>query len=221
MDVPGGVARRGLVKIYDPTFWCASNFVHSRDAVSGEGLALICGGPASVSAGPSGTLEWVMLRNTPRERAFGFLPVPAHPASGPNDAEHGFEYAVWFTAGGDWRDNRLHIASEHLLWGRPGSHGLAELAYHDGAVQTDHRDVRVRAVKPADDGHGVMVRLVSYAGEAAAVRLAFGRAKIAQAVLCDALERDLQELAVEDGSALVPVGPGAIITARLLLAKPG
>jgi hypothetical protein len=220
MDVPGGVVRRELVRIYDPTFWCASNFVHALDAGSGEGLALIAGGPVSVSAGPTGTLEWVMLRNTPRERAFGFLPVPAHPASGANDERHGFDYAVWFTPGGDWRENRLHAGAEHLLWAEPGSHGLAERAVREGTVHTDNPDVRVRAVKPADDGRGVVVRLVSYSREAATVRLTLGHHAITQAVLCDALERDLREVGAEDGSALVPVGPGAIVTARVLLAKP-
>ena len=221
MDVPGGVARRGLVRIYDPTFWCASNFVHARDAVTGEGLALVAGSTVSVSAGPAGSLEWVMLRNAPRERAFGFLPVPAHPASGPNDEENGFEYAVWFTSEGDWRGNRLHTALEHVLWAELGSHALAEPVALDGAVRTDHADVRVRAVKPADDGRGVVVRLVSYAGEGAMVRLAFGHRAIARAVLCDALERDLKDLAVEGGSARVPVGCGAIVTARVHLAGRG
>ena len=78
----------------------------------------------------------------------------------------------------------------------------------------------MRALKPADDGRGVMVRLVSYAPGAVAVRLAFGHANITQAVLCDALEREVRELQIGSGSAVVPVDAGAIVTARVVFAKP-
>ncbi len=219
MDVPGGVVRRGLLKVYDPTFWCASNFVHARDATTGEGLALVAGGPASVSVRADGIVEWVMLRNTPRELAFGFLPVPAHPASGPNDDRHGFDGAVWFTATGNWRDNRLHVAAEHLLWAEPGFHGPNEPAREAAAIQTDHVDVRVRAVKPAEDGRGIVVRLASFAPGAVTVRLAFGDRPIERALVCDALEHDLAEAGLDGGRAIIPV-QGSITTARIFLAKP-
>lgn len=217
MDVPGGVVRRPFVKVYDPTFWCAKNFVHLRDDSSQQGFAVFVGGPASVSGRADGGIEWVMLRNAHKERAFGFLPVPAHPAAGMNDAVHGFDYAACFTPSGDWRENRLHVAAETLLWDDlPGAAGVLDGAWPDGPARTDHEDVRVRAIKPAEDGRGVIVRLVSFDRDAGAVRLTYDDRHIERAVLCDALERDVGELSVDAGRLLVPVDWG-IVTARLFL----
>jgi hypothetical protein len=217
MDVPGGVVRRPFVKVYDPTFWAAKNFVHLRDDATQRGIVAFVGGPASVSGRADGRLEWVMLRNAHKERAFGFLPVPAHPASGMNDDVDCFDYAVAFTAEGDWRANRLHITVERLLWDDPpGSRLPLEGAWPDGPARTDHADVRVRAVKPAEDGRGLVVRLISFDPAAGIVRVSYDGRQIERAVLCDALERDVRDLPVESGRLLIPVDHG-ILTARIFL----
>jgi hypothetical protein len=162
-----------------------------------------------------------MLRNAPKERAFGFLPVPAHPAGGANDAPHAFDYAVAFTTAGDWRANRLHVLAEHLLWDDPpGARGPFVDESQDGPAWTDHADVRVRAVKPAEDGCGLIVRLNSFVRDAGIVRLAYDGREIGRAFLCDALERNGAELAVEGGRPLVPVDR-AIVTARIFLSDGG
>ena len=80
MDVPGGVVRRQARKLFDPTYWPARSFAHFRNGDSG--LAVFFGGPGCVSFNGKGSVEWVVLRNAPREVAFGFLPILAHPASG-------------------------------------------------------------------------------------------------------------------------------------------
>jgi hypothetical protein len=221
MDVPGGVVRRPLVKIYDPTFWSCENFIHLRDDTTGAGFAVLVGGPASVCARHGGGIEWVMLRNAHKERAFGFLPVPAHPASGTNDDPHGFDYAACFTTAGDWRENRLHITAEHLLWDDlPGAKGPLDGAWPEGPARTDHPDVRVRAIKPAEDGRGVVVRLVSYNPNVRSVRLSYDDRIILKATSCDALERDLGDLPIDAGLPVIPVEAG-ILTVRILLQDPG
>ena len=216
MDVPGGVVRRPLVKVYDPTFWCARNFVHWRDPASDAGLAVLMGGPASVCGRAAGTVEWVVARNTPREIAFGFLPVPAHPAYGPNDDEHAFEYAVWLTPAGDWRANRLHVEAEALLWDEPAVAGSGEWSWLDCPARTDDPDVRVRAVKLAEDGRGVVVRMASFRAGPGRVRLAWDGREVEHATLCDARERDIRDVPVEEGRAVLDVAAG-MVTVRVFL----
>jgi len=215
MEVPGGVATRPLVKVYDPTFWPALGFAHLRDGDTGRGIVLFMGGPASVSASAEGILECVALRNTPKERAFGFLPLPAHPAYGRDSDEHAFDYAVGFTREGDWHRNRLHVLAPEVLseaWIEPGKADLSSASAE--MVSTGSDDIRVLALKPAHQGEGLIVRLQSFGPEEAYLELK-GR-PIQRAVLCDARERDLEELECRDGKAEIPL-KSAIVTARVIL----
>ena len=210
MDVPGGVVHRPLQKIYNPTFWGAKTFAHLLDRRDPfPGLAAFMGGPASVSANSHGGIEWVALRNAPRERAFGFLPVPSCPAFGPDPGEHEFVYAVMPTPGGSWRENRLHLMAEEAL----APYGTAILT--DTLVKTDAHDVKVIAVKPAWLGAGVIVRLQRFDPARKQVLLSCASRPIARAWLCDARERDIQELILSSGGVSIPLG-AAIVTVRII-----
>jgi hypothetical protein len=211
MDVPGGVVTRDFSKGHAPTFWAASSFVHVRDREDFRGLAAFLGGPGCVTADSSGAIEWVVLRNAPREMAWRMVPVPAHPAWGANDEPHGLDYAIWFTEGGDWRANSLPMAAEEAL----APVGCATRHVRDAARQVIHTppEVLLRAIKPAEDGRGRIVRLLTYTHEPLTFVLA--DSTISRVLLCDALERDLSEVPVVDRSCtFVPVG--AIISLRLL-----
>ena len=215
MEVPGGVVTRPLVKVYDPTFWPALGFAHLRDHDTGHGIALFMGGPSSVSANEHGIMECIALRNTPRERAFGFLPLPAHPAYGEDSDEHAYDYAVGFTRDGDWRANRLHVLAPEVLaesWIESGEGDLS--AWADDRISTGNDDVRVLAVKPAHRGDGLIVRL-QFFGSGNAL-LAIKDRPINRAVLCDARERDLEELGCRGGKTDVPF-KGSIATVRVIL----
>lgn len=211
MEVPGGVADRPLVKLYDPTFWPALGFAHLRDHKTGNGIALFMGGPASVSANERGVMECVALRNTPMERAFGVLPLPAHPAYGKDGGEHAFDYAVGFTRQGDWRTNRLHVLAPEVLaesWIEGGQDDCS------AGISTESEDIRILAVKPAHRGDGLIVRLQSFGP--VGTSLAFEAGPIHRAVLCDARERDREELRCTDGKADIPF-KGSIVTVRVTL----
>lgn len=218
MDVPGGVVERPMSKLYAPTFWPARSFAHLTDA-SGFGLAAFLGGPACVALSRPGTMEWVALRHTPLELAYGFLPMPAHPASGSEDEASTLEYAVWLTRAGDFRDNRVPEAVRRALraalW-PPGARDLDALA--NAMVRAEPSSVLVTALKPASRGEGVIARLRSHApaGARTTVRLRSDVRAIRAARLCDARERDLAELAVEDGVVTVPV-ERAITSVRLFV----
>ncbi len=211
MDVPGGVVSRAFSKGHAPTFWAATSFVHVLDRDDGRGMAAFLGGPGCVTAGGDGAIEWVTLRNAPREMAWRIIPVPAHPAWGANDEQHGMDYAVWFTASGDWRENGLPMAAEEALM----PPGCASRHVRDAARQliATSPDVLLRAIKPAEDGRGRIVRLLAYSREP--LHFTIVEPSISRVVLCDALERDLCELPVEGRSCTV-TGAGAIVSLRLL-----
>jgi alpha-mannosidase len=159
-----------------------------------------------VAANGTGSLEWVAFRYAPRETAFGILPIPAHPAKGSDPHEGQLDYAVWFTERGDARHNRLPHHVRRALRAamfEPSGPDLDRLA--NGVVVVDRSDVQVTALKPAYDGRGVIVRLSSFAAGPVQVRVSCPTQAIAGARLCDARERDLEEVAVQWGAALVPV----------------
>ncbi len=215
MDVPGGVLQRPLLKVHDPTFWPASTFAHLVQPGGGRGLAAFLGGPASLSVSPDGVVDLLALRNAPREVAWRVLPIPAHPASGHDGGTHAFDYAVWFTERGDYRENGLPALAARVLdeqRERPGAPDHAALA--DDLLRADREDVQVAAAKPADRGRGLIVRLAGQAPAGASANLTCQLGGIRRATLCDARERDLQSLEVAGGSAHVPL-QGAITTVRL------
>jgi hypothetical protein len=189
MDVTGGVVDRPVVKTYDPTFWSAQSFVHYRDVVDGPGLAVFFAIPATVSASSGSRIEWVLARNAKRERAFGFLPLVAHPANGADPSVQVVDYAVCLSSSGDWRDNGLHLMV-------------------DDAVAPLWRNRKEALL--------TIVRLFSYAGEPLTVHLEAASREISKASLCDAHGRELQPLEVEAGRAVVPVAR-SITSVRLTL----
>ena len=215
MDVPGGVVQRPLRKLYDPTFWSASTFAHAASVEPGPGAALMMGGPACVAASPEGTLECLALRNAPREVAWGFIPIPAHPAAGRDGVEHVFDYALWLTPEGDYLNHGLPRLARQVLseqWVEPGAPDYEALA--DRLLAMDNGHVLVTSVKPATRGSGLIARLESPAPAGTQVRAHSPLGTIRSATLCDALERDLEPLKVTEGKAQVPL-QGALTSIRL------
>jgi alpha-mannosidase len=216
MDVPGGVVKRPFTKIYDPTFWPAISFVHLKDHTSGRGMGIFPGGPASVSGNSNGAVEWIGLRNAPREKAFGFLPLLAHPASGTASEEFTFEYAVLFTPKGDWREDRLYSLAQEVLseaWIMPDTPDVKETA--DSFVTVDREDVLVTALKKASRGKGLIARLLCYSEVPCEAKLTCRDRLIKKAVVCDARERDKEDVEVESGEALLSIKT-PITSVRLL-----
>ncbi len=216
MNVPGGVVERPAKKLYDPTYWPARSFAHLRDP-GGWGLAAFLGGPASVALRDRGVVEWLVFRNAPMERAFGLLPLPAHPASGTETAETRFDYAVRLT--GEVRPIDLSRQVRQALRAALFAPGEPDLdAVASAAVVSDHEDVLVSALKPASRGPGFVARLRSSAppGERVVVPLRCSVRPVRAAWLCDGRERDLEPLPV-DGSGVVRVPVAASIASVRLV----
>jgi len=219
MDVPGGIVVRPPQKIYDPTFWPFQHFVHIQDKTDGQGVALCLGRPGAVSYRPDGRLEVIALRNATRERAFGFLPIPGMPASGHERSTHGFDYAILFTPAGDWRDNGIELVARGIVespWRQSTMRRIELRELVTPIVATDRPDVVVTALKPASRGDGLVARLLTLATPGPPVALTTHGRTVKAAFLCDARERDLEQLEVRAGTVHLTM-PGAIATVRLLL----
>jgi len=216
MDTPGGVVTRPLKRNYDPTFWPFQQFVHIQDDANQRGLAVFQAMPGAVSFQPNGSLELVALRNATREKIFGFIGIPGNPASGHERTSYAFDYALSFIQGGDWQDNDIpNIAHRDVAcpWDDYRRTALRKLSAE--LITIDESDVQVLAIKPASRGAGVIVRLYAPAVPKKEIQLRAGYFRINAAFLCDARERDLEPLEVQDGTVRV-VMPGTIATLRLL-----
>ena len=91
-------------------------------------------------------------------------------------------------------------------------------AYADSRVECDDPDVSVVAVKRADVGAGVIVRLMreELAPRTAHLEIVASAGRIWGAFRCDAREEDDEPLAIADGRALVPLR-ARLTTVRLIV----
>jgi alpha-mannosidase len=216
MDVPGGVVTRDLEKVYSPTFWPFQHFVHLQDAESGRGMAIIHRRPGAVSLNADGRLQVVALRNATIERAYGVLPLFGNPAKGYEKERHTFEYALEFTGVGKWSDNGLAAsvyAPSRGPWVDSRAGQLARLTRAQIALDRD--DVFMLADKPAERGDGRIVRLYTLVAVGQPIGLRLKSQRIRRAALCDARERDLQALPIDDGQLKFQM-PGTLASLRLI-----
>lgn len=218
MDVPGGIVERPWRKVYDPTFWAFQSCAHLQDRSTGRGMALFFRQPGALAMRHGGRMELVALRNATRELAFGFLPLPATPATGYERFSTAVTYTLRFTPSGNWRQNEIPGLAYEQTWipWEPDEHA-AQHALAASIICTDREDVVITAVKAAARGTGVIVRLTSLGIPAGQVALTAPGRTITGAWSCDARERDLTELVVGDGVAQLDLSR-LITTVRLILA---
>jgi alpha-mannosidase len=200
MENPGGVVFRPVQKIYEPTFWPAQHFYHLQDRQTGRGVAFLLRLPGAVAYRPGErVVELVALRNATREKAYGFINLPACPAEGHEKAEFTFQFALAFTEAGDWQANRLpQLAREYARqpWLEDEESALqSQIAER---VLLSSPDAWLEALKPAWRGEGWIARIGSFLPAGALVRFGLRDFPIRSAFLCDARERDLQPLPVLD-----------------------
>jgi len=215
MDTPGGVIIRPPKRIYAPTFWPLHQFVHLQDNETGRGLAILQPLPGAVSYQPDGQLELVAMRNATREKVFGLIGIPGNPASGHERESYAYEYALLFTKNGDWQDNNVHLLARDIS-NSPWSTSR-EIALHNIAntiITTDNPDVWVAVIKPASRGKGIIVRLNALAVPASTVLISAQHFRVTKAFLCDARERDLSPLEMQDSTFRVMMS-GTVTTIRL------
>lgn len=221
MHQPGGVVMRPLERWYRPTFWPLHSFAGAMPDSSARthiaGLALAVAVPTALHASVTGCVEIVVARTATKEVAFGFVPVLA-PAKG---HERGTQVADIALQWLDRPDTAAVIAAGRKLLARVDrAAGRREPAW---LVETTDPLIEVIAVKRADRGDGIVVRLRNWAAggpsRAVALSLAAGSsAEIFAAGRADSRERDLDVLPVRDGA--VRFETDRYLTTVRLLAEP-
>lgn len=215
MDAAGGVVRRPATRVYDPTFWPLYQFAHLQDTQSGRGLAVIQPLPGALSYQPDGHVEFVAMRNANRETAYGFIKLPANPATGYETEPYAFEYALVCTAQGDWYANNVDIMARTIPWSPRHDLHPQHLAHAvDTLVHTNNPHVAISAIKLTADGTGMIVRLHTPVVPHHPVQISVADTTVHRAVLCDAREHELQPLPIHAGIITLTM-PGTIATIRI------
>ncbi len=125
--------------------------------------------------------------------------------------DHVFHHALYAVAG-DWRHNDTVRQAALFNAGLPAVPGALAKPLPGWGIKAEHTSLT--AVKTAEDGKGLILRLVETAGRSEAVQLtpppAFGRAAV-----CTLLEDARTALPAVNGVFTVPVQPWKIVTVRL------
>jgi hypothetical protein len=216
MDTPGGHVERPARKLYDPTFWPVLSYCRVADRASGRRLHVSFDTPGALAVQRDSAVEWIVARNAPKERAFGFLPVLAHPVGGSSRGEQSFDYAVALETGGaaHGRGFDVHRRALAAAW-LPADEREAWIASR-ALIHCDDERVSVSAVKHAENGDGLIVRLSSHEHGVGRVTVWADERAVLSGALADAREHDLEPLEVAGGRAAVPLEAG-LVTVRLRL----
>ncbi|MBS1150313.1 MAG: putative alpha-mannosidase [Myxococcaceae bacterium] len=202
MDTVGGVIDRPRERHNSPTFWAVPSRLTLRD--KGQSLFALFESPTAASLSPTGALEWIVARNALKERAFGILPVMAHPIGGSNRDRQVHEAALMPSGLVD--APHLAHARRQLsrAWLAPELRGASHAA--EAIVRCDAPGVTIAAVKRAESGEGVIVRLFCEQLPEKPIRVTVEGLVVTQASVCDALERELRVLEVEPlGQVVLPL----------------
>jgi hypothetical protein len=198
----GGYVERTPARIYEPTFWPAVEWI------SNGPVAILLRQSTGVRLGADGAVELLALRDA-RQESCDLLG-----GSGSDPDEHRLEWRLVPAA------TPLEAEAAALAFNRPvvlvpGPAGAAapDLAAEASLAELEGDGV-LAALKPADRGGGVILRVLLWPGPAT-VHLGAPLAG-RTAVRVDAAERDLEDLGpVTDTIVLDRAQYGAIATVRL------
>jgi hypothetical protein len=195
MDEPGGVIERPWHKIYTPTFWPYQSFAFIPSGVNHQGFQLSSDMPGAISWDGKGNIQVVAIRNATHEKGYGFIIIPGLPIGGHEFSPH----QVTLRLEMDGKEKQWQEMTESQVF----------------PVGCDNSNVRITAVKPAWRGKGWIVRLEAFQPPAKSIQLSRKQGKIKKAVLCDARERDILDLKVQNGKVIFKM-PRTIATVRIL-----
>lgn len=143
------------------------------------------------------------------------FPTPGAQCLGPQT----FEYAVIPHLGG-WRSvvreaqSYLYSLRARLAPGREN-----DIVGRDSFFALEPEPLEVTATKVAEDGRGLIVRFYNPLPEPVTARLAV-RPPCTGMTRCDLAERSVETIPTSGGTAALQVGPGEIVTLRLLFSSP-
>ncbi len=141
------------------------------------------------------------------------LRAPTHPDPTADRGPHQFTYAL-MPHPGDLREAGVIAAAEDLNAPLRIVRGDPPADKRRSLVEIDTPQVVVEAIKRAEDSDAVIVRLYEAWGGScrASLRTTLGATR---AYFCDLLERNLEEVAIDDGSIDLTVAPFKVLTLKL------
>ena len=216
MDEPGGVVSRPYQKYYQPTFWPFQSFIHLAQAGSGSGAAFFRGMPGAGAYSLGGAFELVTHRNAVQETAFGFIHFPGMPVAGHERHFTSLDYGVLFLEKGDWLENRLIGQARKVLQigvDEPTALDRFQLLA-DASFRVDPPFVEILAIKPAAHVPGMILRIYAPQSTGQPVTIVAMDSQVKTAFLCDARERRMCPLEVNDGRISLTM-PGSIASILL------
>jgi alpha-mannosidase len=125
--------------------------------------------------------------------------------------EHDFHHAVYI-GDGDWRENDTTRVATVFNAGLNVQPGELVASLPEWGIDAEH--TMLTAIKPAEDGNGVVLRLVEMSGRPETVRVRVPKGFIS-ASRTNLLEEDPQPLKRDGGSFLVEMGEWKIATVRV------
>ena len=202
MDVPGCIVVRPGFKIFRPTYWTAGSFVYTNYE-EGPGIVLAIGQPLALGMN-NNDLNFIAIRNVDREKAYFKKSLWAFPVGGEVSLQS-VRYTVSTTMGGDWYKSGVRETLRRVkqLWRSAEENRIHDLA--ERVFSTDNADVSVIGAKKAEHGTGYIIHLLADRLPTLDVTLKMSGKSVQRAWICDARERDIAEIVVEDGAAIIPV----------------
>jgi alpha-mannosidase len=138
---------------------------------------------------------------------------PTHPDPTADLGDHQFRYAL-MPHPGDFREAGVIEATEDLNSPLLPAHGDLVVGSSRSLIEIDTRQVIVEAIKRAEDSDAVIVRLYEAWGGHCVARVRT-TLPASRAFLCDLLEREREEVAVNDGVIELDLAPFKILTLKL------
>ena len=142
------------------------------------------------------------------------LRAPTHPDPNADRGKHRFHYAL-MPHPGDFREAGVIAAAEDLNHPlRVVRAGLAP-GQQRSLFEVDRQQVVIEAIKRAEDSDAVIVRLYEAWGGSCRARVRTSL-PASRAYVCDLLEREREEVAMDDGELEVEVRPFKVLTLKLV-----
>ncbi len=131
--------------------------------------------------------------------------------------QHTYNYSVLFYAG-KWRQAQVHrrgFETSQPLWAHQSNHVPGETAFHSFKLEPDN--ILLSALKKAEDGHALVLRLFESKGEACKATIKLPD-EIKAASLVNLLEENEGKVTIKKGGKIqLDVRPFEIVTLRLEL----
>ncbi|MBD3177908.1 MAG: alpha-mannosidase [Armatimonadia bacterium] len=150
------------------------------------------------------------------------LRSPHHPDPRADRGEHEFTYSL-YPHGGDHIEGQVHREAAQLnvpLRLAEMTKGGEDLGLRGSVFAVDEPNVVIDAIKRAEDGPGMIVRLHETSGARTQAKVSVA-IPFESAALVNLMEEDPVPLAVVDGTVSVPFGPHEIQTLRLCPSRGG